>query len=303
MDPEKLEVKSFTYKTVKGLAIKADVRRPKDTVPRPAVMWIHGGALMIGRREELDDRIKNLLLLAGYVLVSIDYRLAPESRLPDIIEDVEDAYRWIIEQGPGLFGVAPGGVAVLGSSAGGYLTLITGFRCEPRPAALVSFYGYGDLIGSWLSSPSPHPRHQGDAMSEEDIARVINGPPVSDDRDRLGDGGAFYLHCRQHGVHGRAISGWDPKSEPTAFHPFMPLVNVDSDYPPTLLIHGTSDTDVPFEQSVLMTDALVRSSVEHDLIPIDSAEHGLAGGSEEQVTEAYFRALQFIQLHLPVGEE
>ena len=83
----------------------------------------------------------------------------------------------------------------------------------------------------------------------------------------------------------------------------MPLVNVDSDYPPTLLIHGTSDTDVPFEQSVLMTDALVRSSVEHDLIPIDSAEHGLAGGSEEQVTEAYFRALQFIQLHLPVGEE
>jgi len=48
MHPTELEVKTFTYKTVNGLSIKADVRRPDDTVPRPAVMWIHGGALMVG---------------------------------------------------------------------------------------------------------------------------------------------------------------------------------------------------------------------------------------------------------------
>ncbi len=211
MDPTKLEVRTFTYKTVNGLSIKADVRRLGDAVPRPAVMWIHGGALMVGCREWLDGHIKTPLLLAGYVFISIDYRLAPESKLPDIIEDVEDAYTWILEEGSDLFGVDPAGIAVVGSSAGGYLTLTSGYRCNPRPAALVSFFGYGDLIGSWLSSPSPHPRHQGETMSAGDLETITNGPPVSDYRDRSGDGGAFYVHCRQHGTHGRAISGCDPK--------------------------------------------------------------------------------------------
>lgn len=297
--PTELEVRSFTYKTVNGLSIKADVRRPDDGVPRPAVMWIHGGALMVGCREWLDGHIKNPLLRAGYVFISIDYRLAPESRLPDIIEDVEDAYKWILAEGPGLFGVDPSGLAVLGSSAGGYLALTTGYRCEPRPAALVSFFGYGDLVGSWLTSPSPHPGHDGSPMSEQEIAAVTNGPPVSDDRDREGDGGSFYLHCRRCGTHGRAISGWDPVAEPEAFHPFMPVVNVGADYSPTLLIHGTSDTDVPFEQSALMAEALARSGVEHELIPIEGGEHGLEGGQPDQIEAAYQRAVHFIESHVP----
>ena len=302
MDPKKLKVQTFTYKTVNGLSIKADVRRPEDTITRPAIMWIHGGALIVGCREWLDGHIKNPLLQAGYVFVSIDYRLAPESHLPEIIEDVEDAYKWILEEGPGLFGVDPSGIAVLGNSAGGYLTLTTGYRCQPRPAVLVSFYGYGDLVGRWLTSPSPHPCHHTSKMTEEDAMALMNGPPVSDDRERQGDGGTFYLHCRQHGTHGRAISGWDPKVEPSAFNPFMPVVNVHAEYPPTLLIHGTADTDVPFEQSTLMADALKRAGVKHDLIQIDGAEHGLYGGPQEQIDEAYLRALQFIQQHLPIGE-
>ena len=298
MHPTQLPVRTYTYKTVDGLAVKADVRRPDDTVPRPAVMWIHGGALMVGCREWLDGNIKNPLLRAGYVFASIDYRLAPESRLPEIVEDVQEAYSWILNDGPDLYGVDPEGIAVLGSSAGGYLTLTTGYLCKPRPAALVSFFGYGDLVGRWLTSPSPHPVHQAAPMSEEEIAAVMDGQPVSDDRDRRGDGGAFYLHCRRHGTHGRAISGWDPTVEPEAFHPFMPIVNVDSDYPPTLLIHGTADTDVPFAQSALMAEVLTEAGVEHDLIQIDGGEHGLDGGQPDQIEKAYERALRFIGSHV-----
>ena len=50
-------------------------------------------------------------------------------------------------------------VAVSGGSAGGYLTLVTGYRVKPWPKALVAFWGYGDLVGPWYSEPSPHPRH------------------------------------------------------------------------------------------------------------------------------------------------
>ena len=59
-------------------------------------------------------------------------------------------------------------MAVPGGSAGGYLTLATGFRVNPPPTVLVALFGYGDLIGDWYSKPSPHPRHQNPKMTEEE---------------------------------------------------------------------------------------------------------------------------------------
>jgi hypothetical protein len=69
-DPKKLRVQTLTYKTVGGLEIKADVRRSEDDVPRPAAMWMHGGALKVGNREWHDGHIKNPLLRSGCVFVS-----------------------------------------------------------------------------------------------------------------------------------------------------------------------------------------------------------------------------------------
>ena len=299
MDPQNLPVQTFTYKTVNGLAIKADVCRPDDAVRRPAVMAIHGGALIMGSREWRDGRIRNPLLKSGYIYVSIDYRLAPECKLPDIIEDIEDAYTWILNEGPELFEVDPSALSVLGSSAGGYLSLTAGFRCTPRPAAVVSFYGYGGLIGDWYSCPSPHPRHHTSKISAAEAAAISKGPPVSDAHDRAGDGSAFYQHCRQHGTFPQAISGWDPVAEAEKFDPYMPIANVDSHYPPTLLIHGTADTDVPYEESAQMANALKRAGIEHDLLTIDNAEHGFEGGDEQQVDAAYRSALRFIENHVP----
>jgi acetyl esterase/lipase len=296
-----MAVRTFNYKTVNGLAIRADVHRPDDTIARPVVMSIHGGALIVGCREQIDGRLHDMLLDAGYAVVSIDYRLAPETLLPGIIEDVEDAYKWILQEGPRLFNVDTARIAVVGGSAGGYLTLITGYRCQSRPAALISFFGYGDLIGSWTSSPSPHSRHHTTTMSEETAHALASGPPISDASHRHGDGGAFYQHCRQRGTWPLAISGWDPNLEAEAFHPYMPAVNVDASYPPTLLIHGTADTDVPYEQSMMMAEALARTGVDHALIPIDGGEHGLTGGQQQHIDDAYQQAFRFIERHLTPG--
>jgi acetyl esterase/lipase len=80
-------------------------------------------------------------------VVAIDYRLAPEAKLPAIVDDLRDAAAWIREQGPARFGIASERLAVAGHAAGGYLTLLSGHAVEPRPRALVSFYGYGDIAG------------------------------------------------------------------------------------------------------------------------------------------------------------
>ncbi len=289
---------SYTYKTVGDLAIKADVYRPQNELTRPAVVWIHGGALIVGNRAGIDGRVKKHALDARYVLISIDYRLAPETRLPEIIQDLEDAFEWIRRDGPRLFKVDPARLAVAGGSAGGYLTLTSGFRVRPRPVALMSLYGYGDLIGDWYSTPSPHPRHNKRKVTREEAYQQVSGPAISDSRDRKGNGGLFYEYCRQTGTWPKAVSGWDPVKEAERFRPFMPVKNVTAEYPPTVLIHGTSDTDVPYEQSVLMAEQFKQRNVPHEFISIPNGEHGLSGGDTKLVEEAYAKAFAFVDERL-----
>ncbi len=171
---------TYAYKTVGDLQIKADVHRFDDDVARPVVIWIHGGALINGSRVDLHPFVPQMMLGAGYALVSIDYRLAPETMLPSIIEDLEDAFAWVRAQGPELFNADVSRIAVMGTSAGGYLTLTSGFRTEPRPTVLVSLWGYGDLVGDWYSQPSEYPRHNRRAISAEEAHAQVSGPPISD---------------------------------------------------------------------------------------------------------------------------
>ncbi|RLD31018.1 MAG: alpha/beta hydrolase [Bacteroidetes bacterium] len=286
-----VSVNTYTYKKVGDLEIKVVVHRRDDNVIRPVVVRIHGGALIMGHREWENDTLCLKLLEEGYAIVSVDYRLAPETKLPAIIEDLEDVFDWIREEGPELFLVDTGKIAVTGGSAGGYLTLTSGFRVEPRPTVMVAFFGYGDLIGDWYSTPS---KHHPSEISEKEAWEQVSGPPISDSRDRKGKGGAFYMYCRKHGLWPKAVSGWDPFTEADKFYPYMPVKNVTRDYPPTMLIHGTNDTDVPYEQSVMMAEEFKKHNVGHELVTIPGAEHGLRDGDPELVEAANNSAVEFI---------
>ncbi len=95
-----------------------------------------------------------------------------------------------------------------------------------------------------------------------------------------------------------AVSGWDPRAEPEEFYPFMAVKNVDADYPPTVMIHGTEDTDVPHEQSLMMAEQFRKHGVEHELFSIRNAEHGLPGGDPAEIEAAYDSAFEFLKRHL-----
>ena len=71
----------------------------------------------------------------------------------------------------------------------------------------------------------------------------------------------FYLYTRQQGLWPQEVVGHDPDKERSLFDPLCPLRNVTASYPPTLLLHGDNDTDVPFAQSVLMAKELERQGV------------------------------------------
>src|SRR3954452_11894474 len=162
----------------------------------------------MGHRGGMDRALLDALLKDGYVVVSIDYRLAPETKLPVILDDVRDACRWVRERGPKLFGIDPEKLAVMGGSAGGYLTLVTGYRVEPRPRALVSFWGYGDIAGAWYSRPDPFYRRM--PLVPEKEARAAVGGAVLSESSGKNDRHRFYLHCRQQGTWPREVAGLDP---------------------------------------------------------------------------------------------
>ncbi len=292
------EKQTVTYKQAGPLAINADVYSYRDTKIRPVVVWLHGGALINGHRESVSQRVRNFALTNGYVLVSFDYRLAPETKLPGIIEDLEDAFRWLRREGPQRFHTAPDRVAVTGGSAGGYLTLVTGHRVEPRPRVLLAFWGYGDLVGDWYSTPSPHPRHNQKKFTADEALCQVTGPPVADARERTGDGGIFYNFCRQTGAWPKSVTTWDPHREPEKFFPYMPLKNVRAGFPPTVLIHGTADTDVPLEQSQLMVKEFERQNIPFQFHPIARGEHGLGGGDPAEIEEAHRQAFAFVKQQL-----
>lgn len=282
------------YKTVGNLQIQAEIFRPPGDRVVPVVVWIHGGALINGHRQGISSRVRSYARKRGFALVSIDYRLAPETKLPSILEDVEDALAWIRGPGARQYHLDPTRIAVTGGSAGGYLTLTTGYRVRPRPQALVAFWGYGDLIGPWYSRPSGHPRHNRVKVTEAEAWRQVSGPPVADSRDRAGNGGLFYNYCRQTGLWPKHVSGWDPHTDPEKFFPFMPVKNVTAEWPPTLMIHGTADTDVPHEQSEMMARQFTHHHVPHRLISIEDGEHGLAGGDPASIERAYQQAETFL---------
>ena len=109
---------TYTYKEIDGCSIQCDVYRPSFAPRRNStILYIHGGCLIYGSRRDINLEQLRLYLEAGHVLVSIDYRLAPETKLPGIIEDLQDALRWVRDQGPAPFQSDAGCVAVVGHSA------------------------------------------------------------------------------------------------------------------------------------------------------------------------------------------
>ncbi len=90
-------------------------------VAAPAVLWIHGGGLVVGHPIAYHDICRRLARELGAVVVSVDYRLAPQDPFPAGLEDCYSALRWLHDSAATL-GVDPARIAVAGDSAGGGLT-------------------------------------------------------------------------------------------------------------------------------------------------------------------------------------
>jgi len=281
------------YKRVNDCSIKIDVY-PGNT-GAPVVVYIHGGALIFGGRKDMSEASIEPFKNAGYWIVSIDYRLAPETKLPRIIEDVRDALDWVWGDGNRLFNYNADKMAVIGASAGGYLTLMTG-TFKRKPKVLVSLYGYGDILGDWYSKPCPHYCKE-PLVSLEEAQRLIKGYEISE--ANIFDRYPIYLRSRQTGTWIGLVSGYDIESEWEKIKQYCPILNIKDDYPPAVLLHGDKDADVPYQQSLDMFKALKTRGITTDLVAYVGGDHGFDWNKNDpNVPGLIEKALAFTKVHL-----
>lgn len=178
---------TFTYKKLDDIAIRLELYPPSslpgvrrsDVPATPAIIYFHGGGLTVGSAKSWfptwlkgvhDYRITTVhgdayqalschqdrVVTAGFVFISAEYRLIPPSTAHDIVEDLQDLFKFLSSEfNDQLRSVYPSlevdanRIAVTGSSAGGLCAYLAAMHAKPRPVAVVGLYAMGgDLLVS-----------------------------------------------------------------------------------------------------------------------------------------------------------
>jgi acetyl esterase/lipase len=122
---------THVFKTVDKLELKVDIyTRSSDPNPtpsdpeRPVVLFLHGGGFVAFNRQHVPPHVVQSCLIRGWTLVSADYRLLPQVKGADILEDIKDAYNFVREKLPGILAGREGrtgpieNIIIVGQSAG-----------------------------------------------------------------------------------------------------------------------------------------------------------------------------------------
>ncbi|HVF33458.1 MAG TPA: alpha/beta hydrolase [Acidimicrobiales bacterium] len=217
-----------------GRDLRCDVYTPPGVTPgsgAPCVVLVHGGAWRSGDKTQL--RGYGILLgRAGYVCVAPEYRLVGEAPWPAAIHDVKAVLRWARASADDL-GIDPSRIAIEGNSAGAHLALLA-----------AGTPGVAELEGE-----GGHP-----GVSTEVAAVAAVYAPV-----------LFFDPATGHSKGAIPLLALVDDGDAAAAQLASPVHHVSPAFPPTLLVHGTSDTTVPVSASVRMYEELVAAGVPADL--------------------------------------
>jgi acetyl esterase len=219
-----------------GQSLRFDASFPAGAGPHPAVIIVHGGGWVAGHRRHNVEPLFRPLENAGFAWFSISYRLATEISLFGLaIDDVAHAIEFIRSHAS-EYRIDPNRLAVIGDSAGAHLAMMAVLRAGAA-VPVAAFIGIG--------MPS-------------DLETLANDSPSipAGIRDAV------------------ASSPWADMLG-AVVRELSPVNHVHADLPPTLLIHGTADRIVPFEQSEKFCAAARSVHAPCEIQPVRGAGHGI----------------------------
>ena len=221
-------VRNIVYHCAGGVRLRLDVYRPRVRPgPCPVVLHVHGGAWMVGSKDDQGKPLAYRLAAHGWVVVSANYRLSPRFSWPDHIVDVKAAIKWIREH-VAEYGGDPEFIAVTGGSAGGHLSAL---------AALTP------------NDPEYQPGFE-DVDTTVQVCVPFYG--VYDFTDRKG----IWRRSLLRQMLERAIVKRRYDDDPGVFERASPMSRVNEDAPPFFVVHGTRDTLVPVAEARTFVELL-----------------------------------------------
>lgn len=229
--PEVKRIANVQSTVVDGDNLHLDIYQPRNKPNNaPVLVQIHGGGWVIGSKEQQGLVLMREMSRQGWVCVSLQYRLSPKVAFPEHIIDCKRGLAWV-KQNIADYGGNPDFVVVTGGSAGGHLSSLLAYsgndkdwqpgfeEVDTAVQGCVPFYGVYDFTNS-----------QGQQKTEG-LRNMLAKTVIQKSEAEAGD-------------------LWAKGS---------PLLRVDENAPPSLLIHGKADTLVPPRHSEVLLDALQKA--------------------------------------------
>ena len=239
--PDGVEVqRDIEYVKYQNRGLLLDVYRPSNSgnVKLPTILVIRGGGWASGDKDGFGP-IAAALALRGFATVCIEYRASGEATYPAAVLDTKAAVKWI-KMNADKYNFDSSAIGAIGGSAGAHLALLL---------------GVSDSVSS-LNPTGNFDDYKIDAVVGMATPTDLTAFPVESNDN--------------------SVSKWLGKSyqeDKELWSTASPNSHIDKNSPPILLMHGTNDSVVPFEQSFLAMEKLAKTGVYAEMILIPDAPH------------------------------
>lgn len=223
------------FAKVGDVSLTLDAFVPEGKGPFPTAILVHGGGFTKGDKQSYIKPLFEPLSKAGFTWFTINYRLAPQYKFPAPIEDTQAAIKWVRAHAA-EYKVDVNRIALIGESAGGHIVSYVGTENTPELGLAAVIPFYG-----------PH-----DLETRTRVSGKVN--------DSM-----------------KAFLGVEEVNDDTfkKLHDASPIYHVKKGLPPFLLIHGTKDTQVPYEQSVKFQEKMQAAGNVCELFTVPDGAHGM----------------------------
>jgi len=245
----------ITYLRASGADLKLDVYRPSNaTGPTPVLMFMHGGGWTNGSKDSSLFAFLPFLEM-GWAVVNVEYRLADVALAPAAVEDCRCALRWIYQNAK-QYKFDLDNIVTTGQSAGGHLALTTGMIPE---SAGLDRQCPGDRRRAWTTGEL--------GTQEMKVAAVLDFYGITDVED---------LMNRKPGTSGNFTEAWlgSAMDRAAIAKRVSPTTYVRKGLPPIMIIHGTADSVVPFDQATKLKKMLDAAGSLSEFYTVEGGGHG-----------------------------
>ena len=264
---------SFTSIPDTGRKLLCDLWQPPEMITPSglAFIYLHGSAFYFLDKDLGTRPFFNHLAAQGHVIMDVAYRLSPETDMMGMVNDVKRAIVWMKENAD-QYNVNPDRIVVGGGSAGGHLAMLAAYTADnplftPKElqrknisvCAVISIYGTSDLEAVYYhtnqhlttgSVPGRPKKKVPTKMPQWIITKM------GKEYHRLG----FYKGFEKAGALAPLLGG-HPDECPETYALFSAVTHVNSDCPPSLLIHGEDDIMAPVKSTLLLHRRLAEKKV------------------------------------------